>query len=73
MVIRGRFDLKAECEAESCGYTVLVAVSQIKNVGLPHCPKHGAMAVDMAEDDTVEKPEMEELSDSCFQVNSTVK
>jgi predicted nucleic acid-binding protein len=37
--------LKAKCEAKGCGFIVRVAASQVKNVGPPHCPKHGAMAV----------------------------
>jgi hypothetical protein len=41
--------LKAECEAEGCGFIVRVAASQVKTVGPPHCPKHGAMTVDLPE------------------------
>ena len=37
--------LKAECEVEGCRFIVRVAASQVANVGPPHCPKHGAMAV----------------------------
>src|SRR5690349_19927567 len=34
--------LKAECETEGCGFIVRVAAKQVKDVGPPHCPKHGA-------------------------------
>ena len=43
--------LKAECEAEGCGFIVRVAAKQVKEVGPPHCPKHGAMTVDLPEDE----------------------
>src|SRR6202521_567 len=49
--------LKAECETEGCGFIVRVAASQVKNVGPPHCPKHGAMAVDLPEDEGEEETE----------------
>jgi hypothetical protein len=42
--------LKAECKAEGCGFTVRVAASRVKELGPPHCPKHGAMAVDLPPD-----------------------
>jgi hypothetical protein len=41
---------KAECGNESCGFTVRVAASHVKNIGPPHCPVHGAMKVDLADD-----------------------
>ena len=49
--------LKAECETEGCGYIVRVAASHVRNMGPPHCPKHGAMAVDLPADGEAEKPE----------------
>ena len=49
--------LKAECETEGCGYIVRVAASHVRNIGPPHCPKHGAMAVDLPADGEAEKPE----------------
>ena len=38
--------LKAECEAEGCGYTVRITKKWLDDVGAPCCPKHGAMTVD---------------------------
>jgi hypothetical protein len=37
--------LKAECQAEGCGFMVSVTREQVRKVGVPHCPKHGAMHV----------------------------
>jgi hypothetical protein len=53
--------LKAACPTDSCGYTVRVAASWVRDVGPPHCPKHGAMSVDLPHDaddeaDTAEEP-----------------
>ena len=52
---------KAECAEEGCGFTVRVAASQVKNIGAPHCPRHGEMKVDMpspgAEEDLEENNE----------------
>jgi hypothetical protein len=56
--------LKAECEAEGCGFIVRVALSQVKNVGPPHCPKHGAMAVDMPDDEAADEPESGEMREA---------
>jgi hypothetical protein len=41
--------LKAECG--SCGYTVRVTLKWVTEAGPPHCPKHGAMAVDLPDED----------------------
>jgi hypothetical protein len=49
--------LKAECEAEGCGFIVRVAAQQVKDIGPPHCPKHGAMAVDLPEDEAEDETE----------------
>ena len=43
--------LKAECEAEGCGYLVRVAASNVRTKGPPGCPVHGAMRVDLPADD----------------------
>jgi hypothetical protein len=51
--------LKAECEAEGCGFIVRVAAKQVKDVGPPHCPKHGAMTVDLPEDDSEQETQEE--------------
>jgi hypothetical protein len=39
--------LKAECPAEGCGYTVRIAAKWVREVGLPPCPTHGPMPVDL--------------------------
>jgi len=39
--------LKAECTGEGCGYTLRVAAKWVRDLGPPHCPKHGAMSVDL--------------------------
>jgi 2-keto-4-pentenoate hydratase len=40
--------LKATCEGDGpCGYTVRLTAKWVQEVSPPHCPKHGAMAVDM--------------------------
>jgi hypothetical protein len=50
---------KAECAEVDCGFTVRVTASHVMNIGPPHCPRHGAMNVDMPgpeeEDDAGEK------------------
>lgn len=40
--------LKAAC---TCGYTVRVTGKWVNDIGPPHCPKHGAMTVDLPDDD----------------------
>jgi hypothetical protein len=56
--------LKAECEAEGCPYVVRVAASHVRNLGPPHCPKHGAMAVDLPADDEAEAETGDELQEA---------
>ena len=51
--------LKAECETESCGFIVRVSGKQVKEIGPPHCPKHGAMTVDLPEDQCEDDAETE--------------
>lgn len=46
--------LKAACE---CGYTVRVTGKWVNDVGPPHCPKHGAMTVDLPADDDAAEPD----------------
>ncbi len=41
--------IKAECG--ECGYTVRLARKWIEDVGAPHCPDHGAMTIEGADDD----------------------
>ena len=51
--------LKAECE--TCGYVVRVTNKWVVDVGPPHCPDHGAMAVDgVSEEDPEEGPDLNE-------------
>jgi hypothetical protein len=42
---------KAECTSDGCGYTVRVVSKWVKEKGPPHCPEHGAMTVDLPEED----------------------
>jgi hypothetical protein len=42
---------KAECSEEKCEFTVRVAASHVRNIGPPHCPRHGEMQVDLPADD----------------------
>lgn len=42
---------KAECEGDGCGYTVRVASKWVRDLGPPHCPKHGAMHCELPPDD----------------------
>jgi hypothetical protein len=42
---------KAECSEEKCEFTVRVAASHVRNIGPPHCPRHGEMKVDLPADD----------------------
>jgi hypothetical protein len=50
---------KAECMDKDCGFTVRVTASHVRNIGPPHCPRHGAMVVDMP----VEEMDGEDVSD----------
>jgi hypothetical protein len=46
--------LKAECpgvDGEPCGYAVRLAAKWLRDVGPPHCPKHGAMTAELPPDD----------------------
>jgi hypothetical protein len=43
--------LKAECTTLACGYTVRITSKWVTEVGPPHCPNHGAMQVERAEQD----------------------
>jgi hypothetical protein len=55
--------LKAECPAKDCGYTVRVASKWARDPGPPHCPKHGAMAVEFPPA-TEDEPEAGELREA---------
>jgi hypothetical protein len=56
--------LKAECVTQGCGYTLRIAASWVRDVGPPHCPKHGAMAVDLPHDDEDAPAPIEEPTES---------
>lgn len=46
---------KASCPVEGCGYLVRVSGKQAREIGPPHCPKHGAMSVEQPADDAEER------------------
>jgi hypothetical protein len=50
---------KAVCTEKDCPYTVRVASSHVINIGPPHCPRHGAMAVDLLSDDEKDEEQAE--------------
>lgn len=43
--------LKATCREESCAFVVRVAASPVREIGPPHCPRHGEMLVEWPEDE----------------------
>jgi len=47
--------LKAECRAKDCGYVVRVASKPAREIGPPHCPKHGPMTVEFPPEDEPEE------------------
>jgi hypothetical protein len=56
---------KAECAAEGCGFFVRVLAVQVKNVGVPHCPRHGAMELEFPpEEDSEVAQDGEELREA---------
>jgi hypothetical protein len=56
--------LKAECEADGCSFIVRVAAKQVREIGPPHCPRHGAMAVDLPFETEAEEAEAEILKEA---------
>lgn len=50
--------LKAQCGVEACGYIVRVAAKQVRDIGPPHCPKHGPMTVEFPPGAEDEPPEV---------------
>ena len=42
--------LKACCTADNCTFIVRVAAQPVKEIGPPHCPKHGMMTVEFPPD-----------------------
>jgi hypothetical protein len=43
--------LKAACRHESCAFVVRVAATPAREIGPPHCPKHGEMLIEWPEDE----------------------
>jgi hypothetical protein len=42
---------RASCKAPGCSFLVRVAAEKVREIGPPHCPKHGAMEVDLPVDE----------------------
>jgi hypothetical protein len=42
---------KAACKAPGCTFLVRVAAEKVREIGPPHCPRHGAMEVDLPADE----------------------
>jgi hypothetical protein len=53
---------KAHCGEEGCEFTVRVAASHVRNIGPPHCPRHGEMKVDLPDSDVEEDEEKAEAA-----------
>jgi hypothetical protein len=53
---------KATCIDSGCPYTVRVAASHVTNIGPPHCPVHGAMTVEIPDEDQEEAAETPEAA-----------
>jgi hypothetical protein len=45
---------KATCTTGNCPFLVRVSAQQVREIGPPHCPKHGAMTVDLPADERAE-------------------
>jgi hypothetical protein len=45
---------KAACTADNCPFLVRDSAQQAREIGPPHCPKHGAMIVDLPADERAE-------------------
>jgi hypothetical protein len=52
---------KAECLTKSCGYVVRVAAKPVRDIGPPHCPKHGAMTVSLPPEEATDEDESENI------------
>jgi hypothetical protein len=50
---KGRM-FKATCTTANCPFLVRVSAQQVHDIGPPHCPKHGAMTVDLPVDERTE-------------------
>jgi hypothetical protein len=67
--------LKAHCDADGCGYLVRVAGQQVKDIGPPHCPKHGPMTVEFpgnADDQLPEITAMPHIGDAATEIRESV-
>jgi hypothetical protein len=42
---------RAACRAPGCTFLVRVAAEKVREIGPPHCPRHGAMVVDLPADE----------------------
>ena len=42
---------RAACKAPGCTFLVRVAAEKVREIGPPHCPRHGAMEVDLPADE----------------------
>jgi hypothetical protein len=49
--------LKAACREECCAFVCRVAATPVREIGPPHCPKHGEMQVEWPEDEEAEEAE----------------
>lgn len=43
--------LKATCSDQACAFVVRVAATPVREIGPPHCPRHGEMLVEWPEDE----------------------
>jgi hypothetical protein len=43
--------LKAACRDDACAFVVRVAATPVRDIGPPHCPRHGEMLVEWPEDE----------------------
>ncbi|WP_158920910.1 SprT-like domain-containing protein [Acidisphaera sp. S103] len=55
--------LKASCPDETCPYVVRIAATPAREIGPPHCPKHGAMVVEWPESEELQAGEGAGLPD----------
>ena len=53
---------QTHCGEQGCEFTVRVAASHVRNIGPPHCPRHGEMKVDLPDSDVEEDEEKAEAA-----------
>jgi hypothetical protein len=56
--------LKAHCDVGGCGYLVRLAAQHVKEIGPPHCPKHGPMRVEFPAESEEEEAASPEVTES---------